>query len=148
MNYDHECRLKAIFFFLQKSWCMGHLPTERHIRKLISREFMIFVVLLEQKIVDCQQKSSVFESIFFRSRRIKLRLRWSCWHPPPLEGGWGGQFFEYFLKYLSYDHMANRKFFWAFWKKFDLKKEEFIKNFQPNFCFIFEITVYFTFPSI
>ena len=102
-----------------------------------------------------------------RSRRIMLKLRWSCWSP---WGGLGGvNFFEYILKYLSYqhnfflaqrtrlktpftylehDHMANRKFFRAFWKKFDLKKEGFIRNFQPNFCFIFEIIVYFTFPSI
>lgn len=103
----------------------------------------------EEWIIMIQSLYDLSEIFLARSRKMMLKLRWSC--------------FEYF-KYLSYDHNfflaqrtilktpstnlehdreTNRHFFRASWKnqkKFDIKNESFIIDveiFQPNFCFIF-----------
>ena len=100
------------------------------------------------------------ENILFRSRKIVLNLRWSFWTPPPRpwKGIRGVNFFEYILKYLSYDHnfflaqrtrlktpftylehhhIANRKIFRAPWKKIWPQKRRIYQKFPAQFLLHF-----------
>ena len=106
----------------------------------------------------CQNESPNHVEYFdYRSRRIKLKLRWSCW--PPLRGVRGGSTFLnifwstyrttiiFFLAqrtrlktpftYLEHNHMANRKFFRAFWKKSWPQKRRIYQKFPAQFLLHF-----------
>ena len=63
-----------------------------------------------------------------------------CWRK---EQGW-----RHLLHTLNMIIYPIETFLKHFKKKIALQKEGFIRNFQSKLCFIFEITVYVTFPSI
>ena len=99
-----------------------------------SRKIVLKVAL---KLLTRGEVKSTFLNIFWSIHRTTIIFFWRK------EQGW-----RHVLNILNMIIWPTENFLEHFEKKIDLKKEGFVRNFQPNFSLIFEITVYVTFPSI